>query len=187
MTEKLSGTTGEEVEAAVLTVEGFTFDEDNPANVLKGTIAADGSLELKVYYTRNSYKLTWIIDSLKMDVSYKFGETVNKLSDPVKEGYTFTGWTPEIVFLEADTAEIMRRYATTRRPHPLESEGVGLEDLGLVLGMDGTEPVAVRAEHAVPALVEQGLGLLLVLRRENLKKPLRLGLLVLVPLLAFHA
>lgn len=30
-----------------------------------------------------------------------------------------------------------------------------------------------------------GLGLLLVLRRENLKKPLRLGLLVLVPLLAF--
>ena len=92
MTEKLSGTTGEEVEAAVLTVEGFTFDEDNPANVLKGTIAADGSLELKVYYTRNSYKLTWIIDSLKMDVSYKFGETVNKLSDPVKEGYTFTGW-----------------------------------------------------------------------------------------------
>jgi UPF0042 nucleotide-binding protein len=31
-----------------------------------------------------------------------------------------------IVFIEADTAEIMRRYATTRRPHPLESEGFGL-------------------------------------------------------------
>ena len=43
------------------------------------------------------------------------------------EGLRREGWTPEIVFLEADTAEIMRRYATTRRPHPLESEGVGLE------------------------------------------------------------
>ena len=43
------------------------------------------------------------------------------------EGLRREGWTPEIVFLEADTSEIMRRYATTRRPHPLESEGVGLE------------------------------------------------------------
>ena len=43
------------------------------------------------------------------------------------EGLRREGWTPAIVFLEADTAEIMRRYATTRRPHPLESEGVGLE------------------------------------------------------------
>lgn len=43
------------------------------------------------------------------------------------EGLRRSGRTPEIVFLEADTPEIMRRYATTRRPHPLESEGVGLE------------------------------------------------------------
>ncbi len=31
------------------------------------------------------------------------------------------------VFIEADTAALMQRYATTRRPHPLESEGFGLE------------------------------------------------------------
>ena len=32
-----------------------------------------------------------------------------------------------LLYLEADPAVIMRRYATTRRPHPLEREGVGLE------------------------------------------------------------
>ena len=31
-------------------------------------------------------------------------------------------------FLEAGAQELMRRYATTRRPHPLEREGMGLED-----------------------------------------------------------
>ncbi|MDO5538139.1 MAG: RNase adapter RapZ [Desulfovibrionaceae bacterium] len=37
------------------------------------------------------------------------------------------GYSPQAIFLEADTQEIMRRYATTRRPHPLEHEGIGLE------------------------------------------------------------
>ncbi|MHC1788908.1 RNase adapter RapZ [Solidesulfovibrio sp.] len=34
---------------------------------------------------------------------------------------------PQIIFFEADTGEIIRRYATTRRPHPLESDTRGLE------------------------------------------------------------
>lgn len=32
-----------------------------------------------------------------------------------------------IVFLEARLSELVRRYATTRRPHPLESQSLGLE------------------------------------------------------------
>jgi RNase adapter protein RapZ len=34
---------------------------------------------------------------------------------------------PRVIFLEARTAELVRRYATTRRLHPLESQGTGLE------------------------------------------------------------
>ncbi len=34
---------------------------------------------------------------------------------------------PCLIFLEAQENELMRRYATTRRPHPLEREGMGLE------------------------------------------------------------
>ena len=37
------------------------------------------------------------------------------------------GLRTQIIYLEADPTVIMRRYATTRRPHPLEREGVGLE------------------------------------------------------------
>ncbi len=34
---------------------------------------------------------------------------------------------PCIIFLESQENELMRRYATTRRPHPLERQGMGLE------------------------------------------------------------
>lgn len=37
------------------------------------------------------------------------------------------GIRPQLLFLEADDKTIMRRYAATRRPHPLEREGMGLE------------------------------------------------------------
>ena len=37
------------------------------------------------------------------------------------------GFRTKILYLEADPSVIMRRYATTRRPHPLEREGIGLE------------------------------------------------------------
>ncbi len=37
------------------------------------------------------------------------------------------GMTPRTIFIEADTAALMQRYATTRRPHPLEVEGFTLE------------------------------------------------------------
>ncbi len=34
---------------------------------------------------------------------------------------------PAVLFVEAKPAVLMQRYATTRRPHPLEGEGLGLE------------------------------------------------------------
>lgn len=37
------------------------------------------------------------------------------------------GKRPLLLFLEAENSELIRRYATTRRPHPLEREGMGLE------------------------------------------------------------
>lgn len=37
------------------------------------------------------------------------------------------GIRPFLLFLEAESQELVRRYATTRRPHPLERKGLGLE------------------------------------------------------------
>lgn len=50
------------------------------------------------------------------------GEINDALSDMAAQGIR-----PVLLFLEADAQELMRRYATTRRPHPLEREGMGLE------------------------------------------------------------
>ena len=54
-----SGTTDSTVTAEPKQIEHFTFDEDNAGNVLQGTVAADGSLVLRLYYTRNSYTVTF--------------------------------------------------------------------------------------------------------------------------------
>ena len=43
------------------------------------------------------------------------------------EGFAELGITPQVLFLEAKMAELVRRYATTRRPHPLECRNLGLE------------------------------------------------------------
>ena len=37
------------------------------------------------------------------------------------------GITPQVLFLEAKQSELVRRYATTRRLHPLESQSLGLD------------------------------------------------------------
>lgn len=47
--------------------------------------------------------------------------------DEALEAITASGVRPKLLFMEAETQELMRRYATTRRPHPLEREGMGLE------------------------------------------------------------
>lgn len=39
-----------------------------------------------------SYTLTWIVDGQKTEREYHFGDTIEKLSNPTKNGYTFTGW-----------------------------------------------------------------------------------------------
>lgn len=54
----------------------------------------------------------------------------NNFPDEINEALsamTAKGIRPLLLFLEADVQELMRRYATTRRPHPLEREGMGLE------------------------------------------------------------
>ena len=56
---------------------------------------------------------------------------LNEIDDVLDE-LRRQGFKPQLIFLEAETSEIMRRYATTRRPHPLEREGVGLESAVLM-------------------------------------------------------
>ena len=87
--EDKSATTGETVSVTPETREGFTVADNS---VLSGTVLADGSLVLKVYYSRNQYKLT--VDGVETDVYY--GAALNVAEPAAREGYTFAGWNMDI-------------------------------------------------------------------------------------------
>ena len=93
-TENKTGTTGAETAAAAKSYPGFTA-----GTVTQPPIAADGSTVVKIYYTRNSYTLTWNFDGGKENATgytsgtVKFGAAINKPSaEPTKTGYTFAKW-----------------------------------------------------------------------------------------------
>lgn len=81
-------TTGEAVSVTPETREGFTVADDS---VLSGTVAADSSLTLKVYYSRNQYKLS--VDGAESMVYY--GAAIS-VAEPTKEHETFNGWDPAL-------------------------------------------------------------------------------------------
>ena len=88
-TKNVPATTGEEVTLTPDAREGFTVAGDS---VLSGTVAADSSLTLKVYYSRNQYKLT--VDGAESMVYY--GAALNVAEPAAREGWTFTGWSPAV-------------------------------------------------------------------------------------------
>ena len=106
-TKTLYGTTDAEVTADTTAAEGFTFDE-SAANVVSGTVAADGSLVLKVYFARNQYKLT--VDGVESMVYY--GAAI-EIADPApREGYTFTGWSPAVFAHEQGENNAFAQYGS---------------------------------------------------------------------------
>lgn len=86
--EDKSATTGETVSVTPEIREGFTVADNS---VLSGTVLADGSLVLKVYYSRNQYKLT--VDGAESMIYYGAAISVD---DPTKEHETFNGWDPAL-------------------------------------------------------------------------------------------
>jgi UPF0042 nucleotide-binding protein len=59
------------------------------------------------------------MDMRQLEFNASWNEALNKLAA--------IGIIPQVLFLEAKQAELVRRYATTRRLHPLESQELGLE------------------------------------------------------------
>ena len=98
------GKTNDRVSAEEKTYDGFTLDKTIPGTKDSGTIAADGSLVLKLYYTRNSYNVTYqyegtaptgapAVDTLSAMHKYGAEVTVDiTVSADAVAGYTFSGW-----------------------------------------------------------------------------------------------
>ncbi|HPX20298.1 MAG TPA: InlB B-repeat-containing protein, partial [Bacilli bacterium] len=99
-TEELEGTTNSLAEAVGLTLTGFEYNSE--LSTASGIIEADGSLVLKLYYTRNTYTITIDLNdgSTPYSVYRKYEEAVD-IDDPTRTGYDFDEW--EIVLPEEMT------------------------------------------------------------------------------------
>ena len=87
--KNVAATTGAEITLTPDAREGFTVAGES---VLTGTVAADSSLVLKVYYSRNQYKLT--VDGAESEVYY--GAALDIATPAAREGYTFIGWNVDV-------------------------------------------------------------------------------------------
>ena len=96
-TENLTGATGAAVEAVVQTTTGYHEDTENESAVKSGTIAADGTLVLRVYYARDTYTLTFKNAGEDDFVStLRWGERITAPALTVtKPGYALS-WSPAL-------------------------------------------------------------------------------------------
>ena len=112
--DNLRGETGAWTAAAAKSYDGFT-----PMGFAQEMIKADGSTVVKIFYTRNSYLLTYK-DSLSAEVyasqTYKYRAAVTAIADPTKTGYTFTGWSPAVP--DTMPAGALTVYAQWRKTTP---------------------------------------------------------------------
>ena len=63
---------------------------------LSDVVKADGSTVLSIYYDRDLYEVTWIVDGAETTDQVYYGAEIVAPADPVKDGYTFAGWTPAV-------------------------------------------------------------------------------------------
>ena len=103
--ETLSGPSGQPTQAQARTYTGFRAQA-----VTQQPIAADGTTVVEIKYDRLTYTVTWMNGDteLETDTAVKYGATPSYDGEaPTKTGtghtYAFTGWSPEIATVTADT------------------------------------------------------------------------------------
>ena len=113
-TEHLTGETDTTATANPKTYTGFTFDGTVEGTVASGNIAGDGSLVLKLYYTRNSYDVTYAYtgtvpadaSALPEKAAVKYGASVTVAEAATAKGHTFSGWSTGDFTMPAQDVEI---------------------------------------------------------------------------------
>jgi uncharacterized repeat protein (TIGR02543 family) len=88
-TETKIGTTEAQTEAHPKYYEGFTANVVNQVEILP-----DGTTELEIRYSRNSYTVNWIAEgNAHKTEQVKYGKPITEpTSNPTKQGYVFASW-----------------------------------------------------------------------------------------------
>lgn len=90
----------------VIIKDGISFEKAtvDGKSIESTHIKGDGTLVMKLYYTRNEYKLNYIVENGdNSDEVYRYGEITVEPITPVKDGYTFTGWKTSEEYLQVFT------------------------------------------------------------------------------------
>ena len=142
-TEEQNATTDTHVSATPKDYTGFTYDGTVDGTVTEGNVAGDGSLVLKLYYTRDSYKVTYQYtgkvptgaNELPAETTEKYGAAVTVAADATAPGYTFSGWSREDGFtMPAENVTITGSFtANGETPYKVEHYQQNLEDDGYTL------------------------------------------------------
>ena len=94
---------GANVTATEKNFTGFKFDNSNSNNIKQGTVNANGSLVLKMYYNRETYSISYdLVGGVKNNTglyptSYIYGQQIT-LDTPKRDGYDFAGWYKESTY-----------------------------------------------------------------------------------------
>ncbi|MBQ2685790.1 MAG: InlB B-repeat-containing protein, partial [Erysipelotrichaceae bacterium] len=98
-TENLEASFNQTVKATAKEYEGFTLDKTVEGTVESAVVKIDGEVVLRLYYTRDTFDLTFklnggIFNGSTEDIieTYKYGEVIKIHEAPTREGYEFTHW-----------------------------------------------------------------------------------------------
>ena len=119
-TEELVGEVDELVVATPKTYTGYTIDPGHPLTEARGTVLADGSLVLKLYYVQKTYTVTFVDeDGLVIAVreGVPHGGAALAPADPARTGKRFTGWDKAFNYITSDLT-VVAKYA----PLPKEND-----------------------------------------------------------------
>lgn len=167
-TENLAGATGAAVEAVVQTTTGYHEDTENGSAVKSGTIAADGSLVLRVYYVRDTYILTFKNAGEADFVSTRrWGERVSEPALTVtKPGYALS-WSPALpetmpqsdsTYTAVWTAKGDIAYRVEHYQQNADDDGYTLRDTDPLTGATDAEVTAAARHYDHFALNESAAG-----------------------------
>ncbi len=116
-TEDAKGEANTTVTAEPKEYEGFTFDKTVDGTLVSEKIKIDGSLVLKLYYTRNKYKVTYTYENdvegapaVPEAKEYLFEQEVPAAEVPSCKGYKFEGWTGEVTVMPAKDVEVTGKW-----------------------------------------------------------------------------
>ena len=167
-TENLTGATGAAVEAVVQTIPGYHEDTENESAVKSGTIAADGSLVLRVYYARDTYTLTFKNAGEDDFVSTRrWGESITAPALTVtKPGYALS-WSPALpetmpqsdsTYTAVWTAKGDIAYRVEHYQQNADDDGYTLRDTDPLTGATDAEVTAAARNYDHFALNESAAG-----------------------------